>query len=341
MGARAHNLLLALAAFTGAAGSAHAQECDVLADCPGVALYGSYSGDLRRNTTGGLATGSAYSQALALGADWSKDGDLVRLSGSASVLYMGGEGISSAYVGDLQGINNIEGDAGWYLYEVWAQFDFGESTHTTLRAGVLDLNAEFDTPETMGLFVGSPHGIGTDLSQSGSAGPSVWPVTGLGLRAAGATGRGLIWRLGVYDGAPGTHDGRGFSSLNVSSDEGVIAIGELVYCSEHVNKISLGAWGYSASFERIDAALDPDAQPADGNHGFYSLIDLPLGRVGDAEFDGALRLGTASEDFNAVDRYVGAAFTASNLWSSRPGDALGFAVAYARLGAPYRTKCVP
>ena len=314
-----------------------AQDCEVPADCPGLAVYGAYTGDLRRNTTGGLSTGTAYSNVLSFGADWSADTfKEARLTGSAAVMYIGGDGISGKYVGDLQGINNIEADAGWRLYEVWTQFDFGGATHTTLRAGVLDLNAEFDTPETLGLFVQSSHGIGPDLSQTGSAGPSVWPVTGLGLRAAGATEGGLVWRLGIYDGAPGPADGTRFTSLKVSSDEGVLGIGELAYSSERINKVSLGAWGYSAKFEHIDAALDPAAKPAKGNRGFYGLIDLPLGNAGDTQFDGALRAGTASADFNPVDRYVGAGFTASNLFPGRPDDAFGFAVAYAHMGDPYR-----
>jgi porin len=52
--------------------------------------------------------------------------------------------------------------------------------------------------------------------------------------------------------------------------------------------------------------------------------------------DGAPRPGAAAARFNTFDRYVGAAFTATHLWASRPGDTLGFGVAYAHAGAPYR-----
>src|SRR5688572_33415953 len=90
---------------------------------------------------------------------------------------MGGKGISGEVVGDAQGISNIEADDGWYLYESWVEFEFGALK--TLRAGVLDLNAEFDTPITSGLFVSSPFGIGTEFSQTGQRGPGVWPLTGL------------------------------------------------------------------------------------------------------------------------------------------------------------------
>ncbi len=330
--------LLASAWLAAASIPVSAQDCEVGVDCPGVALNGSYAGDWRRNTSGGLATGAAYSNKLILGANWRAESlfEEARISGSASVMYMSGDAISGDYVGDLQGLNNIEADAGWYLNEVWTEFAFGGHTHTTLRAGVLDLNAEFDVTPTSLLFVAAPFGVGTDISQSGPTGPSIFPLTGLGVRAAGDWNNGLAWRFGIYDGAPGNASGRGFGSLHVSSDEGVLAIGELAYHSDHVNKISLGVWGYSADFEPIDAALNPDAAPESGNRGFYALVDLPLGVAGDSRFDGSLRVGTASERFNPVDRFAAASLVASGLWPGRPEDRLGLGVAWAHTGAPYR-----
>jgi porin len=85
----------------------------------------------------------------------------------------------------------------------------------------------------------------------------------------------------------------------------------------------------------LDAVLEP-APPARGNDGFYALLDLGLGSVGNTDFDGALRAGTASGRFNVFDCYVGAVVTASHLWTTRPGDALGLGIAFAHGGAPYR-----
>src|SRR6185295_17878961 len=100
-------LLLAAAGLAGVSGATAAQDCEAGIDCPGIALGGSYTGDWRRNARGGRALGAAYSHLLTLGADWRVDSlsDQTRLSGSASVMYLGGDGISGAYVGDLQGIN--------------------------------------------------------------------------------------------------------------------------------------------------------------------------------------------------------------------------------------------
>jgi porin len=188
---------------------------------------------------------------------------------------------------------------------------------------------------TQGLFIGSPFGIGTEFSQTGPRGPVVWPITGLGIRAAGAVNDGLRWRLGVYDGAPGADEST-FTSTRVSQSEGALLIGELEYSSERIHKVALASWAYTARFERIDAALRPPAEPEHGNHGFYGTFDVALGSAGPVAFDGALRAGTAPAQFNVIDRYAGAAVTATHFWAARPDDALGLGIAWARAGEPYR-----
>jgi porin len=326
-----HRRALAGLLGTAFAGTAFAQEP---VEGPALELGMSYTGDLRRNTTGGLAVGTAYSEAIDLGLAWRTAAFGARVTTNLAVMYMGGDEISAELTGDLQGLNSIEAASHWRLYESWVEFGFGESS-TNLRAGVLDLNAEFDTPVTQALFTGSPFGIGTELSQTGLRGPVVWPVTGLGLRAAGDLGENFHWRGGAYDGAPGTDDD-GFASFELSSTEGALLIGEVEYASARIHKFSIGAWAYTADFERIDAALNPGLPPSDGNHGFYSTFDLPLGVVGDMAFDGALRAGVAPDRYNAVDQYVGAALTVRNFWAARPGDQLGLGIAWAHLGRPYR-----
>jgi len=302
---------------------------------PDLYLGASYTGDFRRNVAGGMAVGDAYADSIDLGLEWTTAGlfSASTMTTSVSVMHLGGEGITGEYVGDAQGINNIESDQGWYLYESWVEFEFGKHAYS-LRGGVLDLNAEFDTPVTSALFTQSSFGIGPDFSQTGQRGPGIWPTTGLGLRAAGDVSENTHWRVGAYDAAPGT--GRGaFTSTHLSRRDGALLIGELEHASGRINKLSVGTWGYTARFERIDADLT-GTPPARGNAGFYALLDLRLVSVGGADVDGALRAGTASGRFNTFDRYVGVAFTATHLWAARANDALGLGIAYAHTGAPYR-----
>jgi porin len=314
------------------ASPAIAQQTD---EGPSLSLSASYAGDLRRNG-GGVAEGTAYADSIDLGLVWVADGlfSNARMTTNLSVMYLGGDDITGQYVGDLQGVSNLEAGNGWKLYESWVELSFGENSNT-LRAGVLDLNAEFDTPVTQGIFTAAPFGIGTEFSQTGARGPVIWPTTGLGIRAAGDFNKTLHWRLGAYDGAPGT-DADGFTSMRLTGDEGAVLAGELEYSSDRVNKLAFGAWSYTAAFEPIDAPLSGDAVPRHGNHGFYAHFDTRAGSLGDVDFDGALRVGVASSRFNAVDRYAGAALTASHLVASRPGDTLGLGIAWARMGDDYR-----
>jgi porin len=304
----------------------------------GLLVSVGYTGDLRRNTTGGLAVGNAYSDLLDLGASWATNSLFsdTRFTTSLSVMHIGGDDISGDFVGDLHGVSNIEAPDAWHLYEFWSEFSFGGRANASLRLGVLDLNADFDTPVTSGLFVGSPHGIGTELSQTGGSGPAVWPVTGLGIRLAGEFNEGLHWRLGAFEGTPGDDDEASFVAFDVARGEGSLLIGEVEYMSERVNKISLGMWSYTASFDRLDAELTTGPQAQYGNRGVYALVDLPLANVGPARIDGSLRVGVADGRFNPVDEFVGATVVASHPFESRPDDAVGLAVAYGRTGDIYR-----
>jgi len=302
---------------------------------PSLSLSAGYTGDLRRNTTGGLAVGDAYADSIDLGLVWVNDGLLggTRMTANLSMMYLHGDDITGRLVGDLQGVNNLEAQDGWKLYESWVEFGFGDGA-STLRTGVLDINAEFDVPETSALFLNSSFGIGPDLSQTGVRGPGCWPNTGLGMRLAGEWRGGLAWRVAAYDATPGTDDDD-FTSVHVSRGDGALIAGELEYRSERIHKLAFGAWQYSASFEPL-LAVPSTPQEHRGNRGFYAMIDASLGSVGRVDFDGALRAGTASDKFNAVDLYTGAVITATHLWESRPGDALGLGVARVRLGDSYR-----
>ena len=326
--------LLALAALGRAARAGDGGESQT-----GLAVSIGYTGEIRRNTTGGLEVGNAYLDLLDLGATWTTNNLFsdAHLTTNLSVMHVGGDDISGDFVGDLHGVSNIEAPDAWHLYEFWTEMSFGGSANTSLRMGLLDINADFDTPVTSSLFVGSPHGIGTEFSQTGGNGPSVWPVTGLGLRVAGELGEALRWRVGAFEGTPGDDDETSFAAFDVARGEGSLLIGEMEYLSDRVNKISLGLWSYTASFDRLESGLTTDPQPQHGNRGVYALVDLPLGNVGAARIDGSLRVGLADARFNPIDECVGATVVVSRAFARRPDDAFGLGVAYGRTGDLYRT----
>lgn len=339
---REHTRMAARAAWALLAGLSLLAVCITAASAqdvqgPSLSLSASYTGDFRRNTTGGLRTGDAYDDSLDLGLVWVTEGLFsdARMTTNLSVMHLAGGRISNDYVGDLQGVNTLEASEGWRLYESWVELSFGDS-RSSLRAGVLDMNAEFDTPVTQGIFTSSPFGIGTEFSQTGARGPVCWPTTGLGIRVAGEISDRMHWRMGAYDGAPGTPTDRAFTSTRLSGDDGALIVGELEYASGRINKLAVGGWSYTSAFERLDGAMSGELRRERGNQGFYAHFDARLATAGTLNLNGSIRAGVAQARFNPVDHYVGVGFSASGFSAARAGDTLALGVALAHLGNDYR-----
>lgn len=143
----------------------------------------AYTGAVFGNVDGGLKRGAVYLDNLDVIAT-ADLGDLVGaqgLTGSAYVLYNNGRRFSEVYPGDAHVVSNIEtGVEALRLYELWLQQEIG--SFGSVRVGLYDLNSEFDVLDSSGLFLNSDFGIGTDISQSGENGPSIFPSTSLGTR---------------------------------------------------------------------------------------------------------------------------------------------------------------
>jgi len=333
--------MLAIGGLLAASMCSNSQAQDIsciVGDCPGLDVSLNYTADLRRNTRGGLERGTAASGLLHAGVAYTSDrlvpGAMVVTS--ASLIHSGGADISGRYVGDLQGLNNIEADGALRLYDFWTEIRFGQGMAT--RVGFLDLNAEFDAPITSSFFIGPPFGIGTDLAQTGENGPAVYPITSLGVRFTGKAGELTRWRLAAFDAVPGRLGQKDFVALDVSRRQGALLIGEIEHAARGFNKVAAGVWTYTSRFERYDAVASGDTVRRAGNRGAYVVADRPLGDMAGAHFDGMLRAGFASGSFNAARQYVGAAFVASRLFESRPDDAIGLALAHVRTSSSFRRQ---
>src|SRR3546814_19405791 len=88
-------------------------------------------------------------------------------------LYNNGKSISDL-AGDAQAVSNIEaGTQALRLYEAWIDPKIGD--RLSIKAGLYDLNSEFDALDAPGLFIRTPHAIGTDFSQGAPHTPSDLP----------------------------------------------------------------------------------------------------------------------------------------------------------------------
>lgn len=305
-----------------------------------VQLEAAYVGDLLRNTQGGLGDGGSYLDNLDLMAtvDGGQAFGFEGLTLHGHVMYNNGHAFSGRWVGDAQGISNIEGVDTWRLYEFWGELRFGGSGRTTLRAGLYDLNSEFDAIETSGLFLGPSHGIGPDLAQTGENGPSIFPVTSLALRLQGGAAD-WYWQLAAFDAVPGAPGHPDRTSFELGTGEGALLIGEFGRAVGPFRKLALGAWNYTAKFAaigEIDAAGDPVRDT--GNRGFYAIAEATLVERDGLHATGWVRAGLADDRFNGFRNYVGLGASAAGLVPGRPDDQLGIALASVAAGGPWRDE---
>lgn len=293
-----------------------------------------YAGDLWQNLDGGLERGGAYLDSLDVTISW--DGETAvgvkGLSAQSLVLWNNGRSISSK-VGDSFFLSNIETVEALRVLEAWVQYA-PTDPERSLRFGLYDLNTEFDTTDTGGVFLNSTFGIGVDVAQSGVAGPSIFPLTSLGLRGQWRIDEGWRVQAALLEGVPGDPERPKRTTIKLSSDDGVLGVMELER-NESGRRWVIGHWRYSAEFDELAATL-PDGSPrrSRANAGTYAFVETPLAGAITAgrEASAVLRVGRADPRFNGFRDSLQAAIVWQGGLLRREGEVFGVAVAHARNG---------
>ena len=294
-----------------------------------VLVEATYTGEVIANASGGVRRGTRYLDNL----DLVLEADMEALVGWRGAelhlygLYNNGSSISEL-AGDAFAVSNIETEVGAFrLYEAWVDQKIGSSF--SLKAGLYDLNSEFDALEASGLFVGSAHGIGADISQSGLNGPSIFPYTSLAVRLEKSFPSGVTIRAAILDAVPGDPDHPRRTAVKLNSDEGGLVIGE-VDIPVGEGRLLLGHWRYTTDFETFDGV------EAEGNAGTYLRGETELLQAGDTRLDGFFRLGKAAGRFNMFDVFASAGVKLTGVAAEDGEDELGFVVAHGWTSSGYR-----
>ena len=289
----------------------------------------TYTAETMANVSGGLRRGARYLDNLDLVLEADLDaaigwkGAQLKLYG----LYNNGRSIS-ALAGDAQAVSNIEtGTQALRLYEAWIDQKIGSSL--SLRAGLYDLNSEFDALAASDLFMGSAHGIGTDISQTGQNGPSIFPSTSLALRVEVKPAEGWVFRTALLDGVPGNPNRPGRTTIRLGDGDGALAIGE-VEAPAWGGRLLFGHWRYTARFDRHDG------RRGGSNAGWYLRGEAPIVKQDGRELAGFFRIGTADGRYNMFDRFAAAGVKLSGFVRGRDADEVGLAFATAFTSRGYR-----
>lgn len=331
-------------------------------DAHGLKLSLIYDGDAYTNVEGGTRRGATYVGNLHLNLNV----DAERLLGwtGANFFFYGLSihgGHPSRFTGDAQGACNLEGPTEWKLEEAWLEQNLFDN-RVSILAGLYDLNTEFYRLQSSGLFLNSSFGIGPEFSQSGIAGPSIFPHTSLGLRFAFKPARGVVFRAAVFDGAPLERPDGDYGAFK--NGDGLLLVSELAFLFRplpekrplnhrfrlgrlaglppYSTKIALGGWYYTAKFQDL-SRTGGNGEPLNhrGSGGFYVLADKNLFQSNEnpgRRLAGFVQLGVGDGRVNRFSYYAGTGLVAPGLFKGRGEDELGLAVAMAKSGSHFMDK---
>ena len=313
------------------------------ADPPPYELGALYVADALSNVHGGLREGSAWVDYVEFAAEFDAGRALgiADLTLFASVVRTNPATFSDRFVGDAMVVSNIDSERALRVLEAWFDWGFEARGEGSVLVGLYDLNSEFDTTESRGLFINSAYGIGQELAQTGRNGPSIYPVTALAARVAWAPAAPWLVEFAVVDGVPGDPDGHHKSRWHLSRSEGALLIGEITAAAGPVAQLSLGHWRYTEEFAGVRPLLDDgEFRFERDNHGTYVTAEFkPRGEPGpDApRLSAFVRAGEANDRVNVFERHVAAGIVAEMPWPAARGSQLGLAASEARVGAGYRS----
>ncbi len=298
---------------------------------PDVTVSARETVDTWRDVSGGVAVGWTTLNKLQVSATWNANAlDDPGFRIHAQVFRTNGERLTS-HTGDLQTVSNIEALSTDRLFEAWAEQAFGVDGHGgwAVRAGLIDLNSDFDSVDPASLFLGSSHGIGPDISKSGRSGPSIFPVSSAAVRLTWTPTEDWTVRGGVFDGVPGNPDHpKAFATVRLSADDGMLSIVQIDRKLSRNAQVSVGAWGYNRGVPRLDG-IGPRA-----DIGVYGFIEGPVPRLDG--WTGWVRVGRGDPAVQVACGYLGAGLVRAGVFAARPDDRLGIAVATAMISPTAR-----
>ncbi len=315
-----------------------------LAQSHGVELSASYMADVLDNVRGGIREGAAYMHNVHLTLSLESEA-LFGWPGMTAYVHLisNNGGSLSQYVGDTQMSSSIEARNVSRVLEGWIQQTMLHGSLSFLL-GVYDLNSEFYSNPSALMFLNASFGIGKELSQAGTNGPSIFPNTALAVRTRYRFATGLYMQTAVVDGVPGSDTDPSALSFHWDPDEGVLWVSEIGYLrSEEASsvpdvKVALGAWRFTTPADRV--LSDPSAAADRGNNwGCYLISEKEIHHrksADDFALSAFLRAGYANPDVNCYDLDIAFGVESAGLIRGRQDDLLGVGTTYARVGAPFR-----
>jgi porin len=305
----------------------------------GIEFLPVYVGEVMGNPSGGSKQGTVYDSCLNLPLTVHLDQLVPGWEGATlygNALWLAGRSLSADYVGDLSNASNISGEDTVRVQELWYEQAFAHG-HATVRAGLLDADAEFFTSEAASLFINGTFGAFTLLGAN-FPNPPIYPMAAPGVRLAIEPTSCFFVQAGVYAGDSGSQEqNRNGLNYHLDSQNGVQIFSETGWRlnqgkddSGLAGTYKLGSFVATMNFH--DQNTGDSAGP---NYGVYAVAEQQLCRHEARCVSVFARGGGAPADINAVQWYFDAGFNFTGFIPGRPDDVAGVAVARSWLSSDY------
>ncbi len=335
--------------------SAQATADPHIASGPTIKTVLAVTGELWRNTEGGVRTGNWWNTLLALGVEC----DLARFGGPADSLLFAqvhwvknqrSTGCFADETGAFNPVSNTMAADHARVFNLYYRQSWHGDTYA-LKLGQLAADEDFMGSDYAALFLNSAFGampsqVGTSLASCcnftaafpiyGVASPGVW----LQVRPRDS----FSWQTGVYYGGPGpeTKDNHGFD-WDHASHVGMLVFTEASWRYRFAGgdaALRVGATYHSGHFENYDAIQAGRAKTiARGLASFYVIHDLLLATnaAGQPKLGVFGRAGLSPQrDRSVVTAYADAGLNWFAPIPGRPDDIAGAAASCTRFGGAYR-----
>jgi porin len=309
-----------------------------------------YDGETVSDVSGGARRGSVYHGSLQGQVSFDLDNYFGWRDTTASIyaILLHGERPENLS-GAAQGVSSFSGPSGLHLDEAWLQRNF-DGGRLSLLGGRYDVNSEFYRVRSASALINPSFGIGPEFAQSGPASAPAFPNTSAAVRVQYKATSSLVLRGALLNarpfggGTPNATTVGGSGALIVSEADylerpeelkrriGRLRTGRFAELAPYENKLAVGLWHYTATFEdlsAVDAAGNP--QLHHGSSGAYVLVDRSLTKK-TAAF---LQLGIGDARIDRFGSYVGLGVHVAGFSRARPDDEIALGLASARNGGHY------
>lgn len=281
-------------------------------------LSASYIGDVVSNFNGGIKRGTTYLGLINLKAGFDTEKAKMWKGGKAFVNLgntHGGEP-SATFVGDFQGVSNIEAGNLTFLYELWYKQQVG---NVSFAIGLQDLNSEFALSENGGLFTNSSFGIQSSISDNIPT--PIFPLTALGVKASWDISSQNKLQLAIFDGTPDDFQTNPYNTeWKLSENDGYLAVAEY-----QLNKSMFKGLNGSYKFGTYYHHHKTSENNIENNGGAYLIIDQNVS----SKMAVFSQIGFSPSKLNNHNRYFSFGVNLNDIIKNRPNDIFGFALAYA------------